>query len=168
MKAFQRFEPQAHRATRVWPSPPAKAAKVAKPTSTGRRFSSFSSFSRGASPTRDSWEAADWQALFQERAAIREYEGGFARSEAERLAFDDTVAHWLSAHPPPATSPDRCVHCRATQRTNDVLLPVLAEGGHTWIHDGCWTEWYRFRRQEAVAALETNGLKPPTSHGDQS
>src|SRR5919107_3271291 len=34
----------------------------------------------------------DWQAYFDERAAIREYDGGFPRPEAERLALKDTVA----------------------------------------------------------------------------
>jgi hypothetical protein len=33
---------------------------------------------------------ADWLDYFEERAAIREFEGGFARPEAERLALDDT------------------------------------------------------------------------------
>ncbi len=37
------------------------------------------------------WDAADWHAYFQERAAIREYDGGLARIEAERLAFEDIV-----------------------------------------------------------------------------
>jgi hypothetical protein len=37
------------------------------------------------------WDAADWHAYFQERAAIREYDGGLSRIEAERLAFEDIV-----------------------------------------------------------------------------
>lgn len=32
------------------------------------------------------WDAEDWQMAFEERAAILEYDGGFTRSEAERLA----------------------------------------------------------------------------------
>ena len=35
--------------------------------------------------------AADWLDVFEERAAIREYEGGFNRPEAERLAWTETV-----------------------------------------------------------------------------
>lgn len=42
--------------------------------------------------TADGGEPEDWFAHFEERAAIREYEGGFDRAEAERLALDDTVA----------------------------------------------------------------------------
>jgi hypothetical protein len=157
MRAFEKFDPRAYR-SRVWPSPPAKVAKVAKPASAGRRFSSFSNFSRGTSPTRASWSSADWQAYFDERAAIREYDGGLARDQAEGLAFEDTVSHWLSVHPAPATPPDRCVHCGHTQRTDDVLLPMLAEGGHTWIHNNCWTEWYATRRSVAIATLNAMGV----------
>ena len=35
---------------------------------------------------------ADWSAYFDEQAGVREFEGGLPRFEAERLAFDDTVA----------------------------------------------------------------------------
>ncbi|MCJ2087524.1 hypothetical protein MKK88_16265 [Methylobacterium sp. E-005] len=43
---------------------------------------------------------ADWLAHFEERAAIREFEGGIARAEAERLALDETLAAF---GPRPAT-----------------------------------------------------------------
>ena len=63
----------------------------------------------GPSPA---WDATDWCALYDERAAIREYDGELPRLNAERLAFDDCVAHWLVQHPPPATDDsDGCVHC---------------------------------------------------------
>ncbi|MCJ2069750.1 hypothetical protein MKK75_13280 [Methylobacterium sp. J-030] len=45
-------------------------------------------------------DPADWFAHFEERAAIREFEGGFARAEAERLALDETIA---ALGPQPAT-----------------------------------------------------------------
>jgi hypothetical protein len=36
---------------------------------------------------RSAWdEEVDWQAAFDERAAILEYDGGLSRPEAERLA----------------------------------------------------------------------------------
>lgn len=34
----------------------------------------------------------DWQAYFDERAGIREFDGGLPRSQAELRAFEDTVA----------------------------------------------------------------------------
>src|SRR5215204_4680340 len=111
MSAFQKFDPEAYRSTLVRPVVAAKAAKAANVDRTTPAVSSFSKFSRASSPTRESWSSADWQAYFEERAAIREYDGGFARSEAERLAFADMVACWLSAHPVPASAYERCVHC---------------------------------------------------------
>ncbi len=45
------------------------------------------------------WDAEDCQAYFEERAAIREYDGGLPRDEAERLAFEDTVTHWFVLNP---------------------------------------------------------------------
>lgn len=35
------------------------------------------------------WSEADWQALFDERAAIMEYDGGFSRREGEQRATDE-------------------------------------------------------------------------------
>src|SRR5215211_3690957 len=37
-------------------------------------------------------DAEDWQAHFEERAAIRQFDGGFTRTQAESLAFEDTLA----------------------------------------------------------------------------
>jgi hypothetical protein len=37
-------------------------------------------------------DPADWQAYFDERAAIREFDGEMTRSDAEALALQDTIA----------------------------------------------------------------------------
>ena len=47
--------------------------------------------------------AADWLAHYEERAAIREFDGGLPRPEAKRLAQADTIAA-LGPQPSP---PDR-------------------------------------------------------------
>ena len=36
--------------------------------------------------------------LYEERAAIREFDAGYSRGEAERLAMAE-VSDWLKAHP---------------------------------------------------------------------
>ena len=36
--------------------------------------------------------------LYEERAAIREFDAGYSRSESERLATQE-VSAWLKAHP---------------------------------------------------------------------
>ncbi|MGT2488632.1 hypothetical protein ACU4GA_27325 [Methylobacterium oryzae CBMB20] len=49
---------------------------------------------------QDSPEASglvNWLSYYEERAAIREYDGGFERSEAERLALEDTAAEYFEA-----------------------------------------------------------------------
>src|SRR4029453_17284667 len=43
----------------------------------------------------DKWSAEDWQAFFDERAGIAEYDGGRSRQEAEALAFEHCVLEWL-------------------------------------------------------------------------
>jgi hypothetical protein len=37
-------------------------------------------------------DPADWQAYFDERAAVREFDGEMPRHEAEALALQDTIA----------------------------------------------------------------------------
>jgi hypothetical protein len=45
----------------------------------------------------DKWSAEDWQAFFDERAGIAEYDGGRSRQEAEALAFEHCVVNGLCA-----------------------------------------------------------------------
>lgn len=105
------------------------------------------------------WDAAEWQAYYEERAATRAHDGHLSQGEAERLAFEDTVTHWLCLHPAPATDPRQgCVHCGPGDQVGNTLLPVLAPGGHVWVHDRCWESWHTARRQHAREALRLLGL----------
>src|SRR5262245_38893572 len=47
-------------------------------------------------PRVDGWSAEDWQAFFDERAAIAEFDGGSPRPQAEALAFSECVTEWLN------------------------------------------------------------------------
>ena len=38
------------------------------------------------------WDAEDWRAFYEERAAILEYDGGKSRAAAERMALAETIA----------------------------------------------------------------------------
>src|SRR4051812_37380479 len=96
--------------------------------------------------------------MFDERSAIREYDGGVVRAEAERLAFEDVIAHWVARHPRPATSADRCCHCKGAASPDNDVLPMLAVGGHAWVHDCCWSKWTEEHRREAAVALRANGV----------
>ena len=50
-------------------------------------------------PGRDGWSAEDWQAYFDERAGIFEFDGGLPRAEAEARAFECCVVEWLNRNP---------------------------------------------------------------------
>jgi hypothetical protein len=43
-------------------------------------------------------DPAWWQDLFEERAAHREFDGGYPRREAERLAWKECLAEWRRQH----------------------------------------------------------------------
>jgi hypothetical protein len=61
-------------------------------------------------PGGDGWSIEDWQAFFDERAGIAEYDGGLSRQEAEALAFEHCVVEWLMRHPV-RSMPGCCLGC---------------------------------------------------------
>ena len=104
-----------------------------------------------------SWDTTDWQALYDERAAIRESDGELPRPEAERLALADCIDWWLTQNPPPPTDDAAgCVHCGADLGEDGV--PVLAGTGHTWLHSACHAPWLAERRRHATEALRAMGM----------
>src|SRR5215218_1555935 len=106
------------------------------------------------------WSLKAWWMWFEERAAIREFDGGFSRSEAERLALEDAVAHWLRLNPAPASNPrSGCAYCQCAEQLSNALIPLVTTGGHIWIHDRCWDAWRASRRTEAATALRRIGLR---------
>jgi hypothetical protein len=50
---------------------------------------------------------ADQREWFEERCAIREYDGGLPRAQAEHLAWSDLQAHFGSLLPALPRQPDR-------------------------------------------------------------
>ena len=56
-------------------------------------------------------DAAWWRDYFEERAAIREYDGGMSRADAEAGTFADCVARWRALNPLPASGDGACVQC---------------------------------------------------------
>jgi hypothetical protein len=104
-----------------------------------------------------------WLDLFNERAAHREFDGGYSRAEAERLAFGEMLLEWHRRY---GARPDlhRCAGC-------DDQLP--SKGGLT-LCDGavvhfdavrgvdCVISYGKKWRGAAVAALNAFGICPPT------
>jgi hypothetical protein len=111
----------------------------------------------------DGWDATDWWALYQERIAIAEHDGGLSAEQAMHQAFEDCMAFWLHRNPPLATEPEHCAHChQSLGRVGAHGIPVLAgENGHVWLHDTCWNDWMVCRRTEAGAALAAFGVERP-------
>lgn len=112
------------------------------------------------------WNPEEWQAYFDERAAIQEFDGGHSPKEAERLALEDTITQWLRLAPPPVpNSSDACIHCGRSEQPGNSLFSLLVGGNHLHVHDWCWTAWIGARRNNAREALSNIGIRIDQGHG---
>lgn len=112
-------------------------------------------------PANDGWSGEDWQAYFDERAGIAEFDGRLPWAKAKAQAVAYCVVEWLNRHPV-CSAPGRCVGCGGVDRAYDPLLPFGTEAsGHAWLHSRCWPAWYAGRKAEAVAALAAMGIATP-------
>ena len=108
-------------------------------------------------PGNDGWSAEDWQAFFDERAAIAQFDYGLSPREAEARAFQDCVVQWLNRNPEP--SPHwQCARCHRPASGDAVVVPFGNGDHHTWLHPGCWPTWFQTRQIRAIAALGTVGV----------
>lgn len=103
------------------------------------------------------WDAQDWRAFYNERAALYDQRAGAFRATAKNDALEATVAEWLRRTWQPS-SQDSCVECGATNAV-EPLLPFGGQSvGHVWLHRSCWPAWSDGRKAEAVEALMTFGV----------
>ena len=102
-----------------------------------------------------------WDYYFEERAAIREFDGGLDRQEAELAAAGDCVSHWLSLNPPLPEGPNtQCAQCgETTGSRSSEFVPVLGKAGGLRVHDHCWAAWLERRQAIARVALQAFGLR---------
>ncbi|SRR6266566_4538334 len=116
-------------------------------------------------PAEDGWSGEDWQAYFDERAGIVEFDGRSPCAQAEAQAFACCVVEWLNRNP--AHSPaGRCLGCGDREHTHDPLLSYGAEPtGHAWLHSRCWPAWYDAWKAKAVSALAVMGISAPLHGG---
>ena len=108
----------------------------------------------------DSWSREDWQAFFDERAAIVEFDGQQPREQAEATAYECCIVEWLRRHPKPS-NPDSCAWCGKPDNGHSVVPFGTEDHDHTWLHPDCWQEWHRDRREKAQRALAALGLVTP-------
>lgn len=97
---------------------------------------------------RTARERAGWRDYFEERAAIREHDG-ISRAAAEAGALADCVARWRALNPLPGSGDGACVQCDKARPDT----PVLALGGHAWLHRECWAPMNAARNEIAFAAV---------------
>jgi hypothetical protein len=115
------------------------------------------------------WHGEDYKALFDERAAIAEFDGGLTRSQAEERAVEFCIAMWLNRRPA-ESAPGHCAWCGRPEAPGGAVVPIGVGDFHTWLHPRCWPAWHRRRRADALAALRSMGipvpgLPQPPAHG---
>ena len=108
------------------------------------------------------WAPADYECLFNERAAIAEYDGELDRAAAEAMAFTECTAEWLRRQLI-YSSPNQCIECGRPEKTHNPLLAVGLMGANpVWLHCGCAPTWRSARVAAATAALAAMGIVVPT------
>jgi len=104
------------------------------------------------------WSASDWQAYFDERAGIAEFDGGLTRQEAEAVAFECCVTEWLNRNRV-ESSPDICAGCGGGEGDKSRLIPFgTSESGYSWLHLKCSPDWHVGRRATAAGVLAVMGI----------
>ena len=120
-------------------------------------------------PLGGEWSTDDWLTFFDERAAIAEFDCHLPRPQAYRRVFAFCVPVWLFPNPT-YSSPDRCLICEKSAKTDDPLLAIGVVGaGQAWLHGDCVSAWHSARLAAAVAALSgMNIVAAPGSRGRRS
>ena len=108
------------------------------------------------------WSREDWQAFFDERAAIAEF-GGLSQLDAEAQALEWCIVEWMNRNPQ-SSDRRRCAWCGGRDTTGAAILPFGRDAtGHTWLHGRCWDGWHRNKRKRVVRALAGLGINVPGS-----
>ena len=101
----------------------------------------------------------DWQALFDERAAIREYDGRHTRAEAERLAWGALENRWHMQYGE-RVPPETCAGCRRPIGGEVALGLIDGCRVHDRRDHACLTQYGERWRLAATRALLALGLAP--------
>jgi hypothetical protein len=113
-----------------------------------------------ARPASISPEARKWRQFFADNVAAVLRVRNIPRSEAEKVAFANTVTAYLDAGHP-NTDPNFCAHCGKREELGAVLKPIGWGARHTWLHDGCWEAWRTARRSAAIEKMASMGIVRP-------
>jgi hypothetical protein len=113
-----------------------------------------------SSPSQNLFDGPDLLDLFQERAAIREFEGRRSRDLAERLAYAEILEAWCSRHPQQFI-PGICAGCRQPTGHLGLNLPDGTRVHFEGTNYQCLISYGASRKRRAVEALAGLGLMPP-------
>jgi hypothetical protein len=102
----------------------------------------------------------DWEALYAERAAIREYDGHHTRAEAERLAWGELENRWHMQYGE-RISRHLCAGCRKPIADRATLDLIDGNRIHCSPNNGCLIQHGQRWRAAARRALIAFGIKPP-------
>jgi hypothetical protein len=101
----------------------------------------------------------DWCGWYEERAAIRQFDGGYTREEAARLAWGEAQDRWHRAHGE-RTPRDLCAGCRRPIGSAEIL--DLSDGNRVHFGDvDCLIRHGQRWRRAAGKGLIDLGLKSP-------
>ena len=103
--------------------------------------------------------ADDWKLFFEERIALRQFDGRLEAPAAELGAWEDCVVEWLRQNPPPRTPWHVCAWCRGPVTTETGLPFLIRAGVNAWLHPECHPLWFADWRRQALEALGQMGLQ---------
>jgi hypothetical protein len=102
-----------------------------------------------------------WSDVYEERAAHRQFEGGYPRLDAELLAWREVEWRWHLEHRERVSS-EVCAGCGQLIRADDAL--DLIDGARVHIKGHCCRIAYEQRwRAAATRELAALGLQPPAT-----
>ncbi len=105
------------------------------------------------------WREADWRTFYEERAAIREYDGRRPRPEAERLACGETLVAWHKTH---GEAPPRAFCAGCGEPVSGAEIMEIWDGARVHLAPGygCLIAYGRRWRAAAAKALAGMGIVP--------
>ena len=106
-----------------------------------------------------------WSDLYEERAAHRQFDGGYPRVEAELLAWREIEWRWHFAHREPVPA-EVCAGCGQLIGAAEALDLIDGARVHMKGHR-CRTAYEQRWRRAASSALVTLGLQPPGPIGSR-
>ena len=107
-------------------------------------------------------DGADWRDLYEERCAIREFDGGHSRAEAECLAWSEMENRWHIEHGE-RVPPDICAGCRRPIGSAAALDLIDGCRVHLTDDNACLIRHGERWRAMAAQGLIVLGLRQPTA-----